>query len=152
MPTYDYDELCFSYGSDTHEIDDQNVGPNGLKTTNRFTIGLTVSSIDINTLGTNDSSNAPTSISTRLHEVIFEYRFYQKLVCKSTDCQIKCPIKELTRISASHVQKKAIDPVSRQKTFWMYLILRISLIVVIATEMSLLKAAILTIVGKCFQL
>jgi len=40
------------------------------------------------------------------------------------------------------------DPVARRRTFWYYLILRISLIVVIATEMSLLKAAILTIIDR----
>lgn len=41
-----------------------------------------------------------------------------------------------------------IDPASRSKTFWMYMLFRISLVVVIATEMSLLKAAILTIIAK----
>ena len=122
------DDVCFTF--------DTNM-------TRRFTVSLT---IDRNQLEHNKNSTHIKTINSGLHEVILDYQIYQKFVCRTSECSIKCPVQETTRFSNSSQHIMTKDPVSHRFTFWSYLVIRILLIVVIATEMTLLKAAILMIV------
>lgn len=85
-----------------------------------------------------------------LHTVTYNGNTYIDLSCKSNgsaNCYVDCPLTKSGMIP--HYKQNSIpEPSSLRVTFWMYLVLRVSLIVVIATEMSLLKAAILTLVDK----
>ena len=85
-----------------------------------------------------------------LHTVTYNGNTYLDLTCKtngSANCYVDCPLNKPGMIP-HFKQRKIPEPSSLRLTFWMYLVLRVSLIVVIATEMSLLKAAILTLVAK----
>lgn len=109
--------------------------------TSTFTIKLSPDSDKLNNLGGR-------SLDALLHTVTLNSATYLDLTCRSNStCSVKCPLSE-QNVIPNHRQEIVDDPVSQRITFWMYLIIRVSLIVVIATEMSLLKSAILTIVDK----
>ena len=75
---------------------------------------------------------------------------YQRIHCAGAsidDCKIVCSIEKSTMLPSMQ-QIKVIDKRSHLITFWSYLCLRVILIIIIATEMSLLKAAILTMVNS----
>lgn len=77
-------------------------------------------------------------------------RHYQTIRCNSElheDCHISCPIHADDRLPDMQ-QQLVDDPISHHITFWLYLLLRIMMSIIIATEMSMLKAAILTLVEK----
>lgn len=74
---------------------------------------------------------------------------FQKLNCISAapnDCQIQCSIEKNTMLPNMQ-QTRIVDAKSHFITFWTYLVLRVFMVIIIATEMSLLKAAILTMVN-----
>lgn len=74
---------------------------------------------------------------------------YQRINCMSKgsdDCKIICSIEKATMLPNLQ-QIKVVDPKSHFITFWTYLVLRVFMVIIIATEMSLLKAAILTMVN-----
>lgn len=69
---------------------------------------------------------------------------YDMIICSVPDNWTSCEVKCFT--SEKNITK--IDATSKMITFWAYLAIRVGLFVIIATEMSLLKAAILTILDK----
>lgn len=72
---------------------------------------------------------------------------YQRINCLGReDCKIVCPIEKATSLPNLQ-QIKVVDARSHFITFWTYLVLRVLMVIIIATEMSLLKAAILTMVN-----
>jgi MFS family permease len=100
-------------------------------------------SINLNTI-----SSQTQSINTSFVNLIFNSITYEKLICATKNvCDIRCPLKTSRIGNYSH--KKIVDQKSRRLTFWLYMWIRISLFLVIVSEVSLLRAAILTIVGKC---
>jgi MFS family permease len=77
-------------------------------------------------------------------------RHYQTIRCNSElreDCHISCAVQPSSQLP-SLTQQTVDDPFSHHLTFWLYLLFRILLSMIIATEMSMLKAAILTLVNK----
>lgn len=72
---------------------------------------------------------------------------YQRINCLARDdCKIICPIEKSTQLPNMQ-QSRVVDSRSHFITFWTYLVLRVLMVIIIATEMSLLKAAILTMVS-----
>lgn len=96
----------------------------------------------------NAISSQTQSINTSFVNLMFNSITYEKLICVTKNvCDIRCPLKRNRIENYSH--KKIVDQKSRRLTFWLYMCIRITLFLVIVSEVSLLRAAILTIVGKC---
>ncbi|KAI1280628.1 Major facilitator superfamily domain-containing protein 6 [Halotydeus destructor] len=128
----DKESSCYSFAPDAES--DQFIRKH------KFAIGLNVLKKDLN--------NGSKGIQARFYEVVSDFRFYKNITCRSLGCEIRCPIKPTTRLGEAYSQKNVQDPESKRFVFWSYLVARVALIVIISTEMALLKAAILTIVDR----
>ncbi|XP_074599701.1 major facilitator superfamily domain-containing protein 6-like [Brevipalpus obovatus] len=88
------------------------------------------------------------NVEASLHTVSHNSKTYLDLTCRSSDrCDVRCPLISQNAIP-HHYQNIVPDPGSKRLTFWLYLVLRVALFVTVATEMSLVKATILTLVDK----
>lgn len=119
--------------------------PGNIKPTKKRNFDIQIS-INADELNGNENNGLLSSV---INSIKFENQTYYQLSCKpgGNGCTVNCPVTKETKLK-NHSLKLIADPASRWKTFWMYLLFRVSLYLVIATEMSLLKAAILTIVDK----
>ncbi|XP_067134457.1 major facilitator superfamily domain-containing protein 6-like [Centruroides vittatus] len=76
-------------------------------------------------------------------EFFYNNNTYSKIMCSVNSNWTLCGV-ECLQIRNNTI----VDTKSKAITFWSYLLIRVALFVIIATEMSLLKAAILTILDK----
>lgn len=140
----------------SEEFDHENcfslAGNASMKTAMRFNLALSMSGLPDNL--TKQFQGAITSIDRDRYltdnlvrdKTIFKYQRINCIGATSDDCKIVCPIEKNT-VLPNMQQKKMVDAKSHFITFWTYLFLRVFMVIIIATEMSLLKAAILTMVN-----